>query len=475
MKIKNTHKSILLVFACWALLQSPVKAQQIVVPPSYVFFHGDSLDGFNWPLYLNASELKRFSNADLLIYLKRVETAYVHKKYTPLVYLSAAHSSNNSHRVTAASPCNNVDFEDGNYTNWNGDVGENDNSAAALTVNIAGIVTTGTDAATTACSYQTLVTTGTDPYGGFPMLDPGGGSYAVRLGSADINENYNWAACSNGTNDPGGTSVGEQIYQSYAVTTANAMFTYNYAVVLNDGGHTAGNMPYFRVEVLDNLGNPLPCLQYYIECSHGVPPAGFLTSALKGNADPASAVYYLPWTSNTLNLKPYIGTTVTIRFTAAGCTVGGHFGYAYVDATCSQVWPTVAKTCNTDILTAPPGGTAYSWTGPGVISGASSQTATANVSGTYTVVVTTGPGCTYILDTAITVPAPIVINTTSTPAICTASNGSASVTSVTGGTPPFTFSWNSGQTTSTINNITSGSYTVTVTDVNGCPQTATVN
>lgn len=46
-------------------------------------------------------------------------------------------------------------------------------------------------------------------------------------------------------------------------------------------------------------------------------------------------------------------------------------------------------------------------------------------------------------------------------------NGSASV-SVSGGVPPYTYSWSNGGTGATINNLPAGNYTVTVTDKTGC-------
>jgi hypothetical protein len=52
-------------------------------------------------------------------------------------------------------------------------------------------------------------------------------------------------------------------------------------------------------------------------------------------------------------------------------------------------------------------------------------------------------------------------------------NGTAIATVVFGGTAPFTYSWTSGSTKDTITNLAVGSYTVTVTDANGCPATAT--
>jgi len=71
----------------------------------------------------------------------------------------------------------------------------------------------------------------------------------------------------------------------------------------------------------------------------------------------------------------------------------------------------------------------------------------------------------------------IVVNelsatTASTPADCDASNGTATVTP--SGTAPYTYSWSNGGTTTTISNLASASYTVTVTDANNCSITETV-
>ena len=45
-------------------------------------------------------------------------------------------------------------------------------------------------------------------------------------------------------------------------------------------------------------------------------------------------------------------------------------------------------------------------------------------------------------------------------------DGSISVT-ITGGTAPYTYMWSTGATTSTVDNLPFGSYTVKVTDANG--------
>ncbi|SDB24873.1 SprB repeat-containing protein [Flavobacteriaceae bacterium MAR_2010_188] len=69
-----------------------------------------------------------------------------------------------------------------------------------------------------------------------------------------------------------------------------------------------------------------------------------------------------------------------------------------------------------------------------------------------------------------------IASTSSTDVICNGeSNGSATV-EATGGTPNYTYSWNSSpvQTTQTATNLSAGDYTVTVTDANGCIATETV-
>ncbi|MCX6271203.1 MAG: hypothetical protein NTU44_08310 [Bacteroidetes bacterium] len=55
-----------------------------------------------------------------------------------------------------------------------------------------------------------------------------------------------------------------------------------------------------------------------------------------------------------------------------------------------------------------------------------------------------------------------------TPAGCGQSNGSAMVTGVTHGTPPFIYTWSTGQQGASISNIPAGYYTVTVQDANSC-------
>lgn len=97
--------------------------------------------------------------------------------------------------------------------------------------------------------------------------------------------------------------------------------------------------------------------------------------------------------------------------------------------------------------------------------------------GTYTVVVQDANGLTDQLANLVIIEPPAInAGTSSTPADCGIPNGSAAV-SVTGGTPPYTYSWNTPTpvTTPTISNQLAGTYQVTITDANGCTEVVSVN
>ncbi len=101
------------------------------------------------------------------------------------------------------------------------------------------------------------------------------------------------------------------------------------------------------------------------------------------------------------------------------------------------------------------------------------QTATGLSGGTYTVTVMDNCGVTKTATATITEPAPLRDSISALGYItCNGGNGGWTSVGVRGGTYPYIYSWApGGSTLATISNLTAGSYTVTVTDQNGCSTT----
>jgi len=110
----------------------------------------------------------------------------------------------------------------------------------------------------------------------------------------------------------------------------------------------------------------------------------------------------------------------------------------------------------------------YNWS-----NGDLTQTITGLMAGTYTVTVTSTDGCSGTASAIITAPTPLNVSIQGVSTACTACIGTADAT-ISGGTPPYTFNWSNGVATEDVTGLCKGSYTLSVTDSNGCVQTASI-
>ncbi|WP_170110703.1 choice-of-anchor L domain-containing protein [Flavilitoribacter nigricans] len=91
--------------------------------------------------------------------------------------------------------------------------------------------------------------------------------------------------------------------------------------------------------------------------------------------------------------------------------------------------------------------------------------------GTYSVTVTDEFGCTTNSSIVLDELPPLTIDRDFTSALCAGNNSGYIDLKITGGTAPYTFSWNTGASSEDLNNLAAGNYQVTVTDANGCTAT----
>src|SRR5690606_15033413 len=122
---------------------------------------------------------------------------------------------------------------------------------------------------------------------------------------------------------------------------------------------------------------------------------------------------------------------------------------------------------NIELIVLPTGGTApYTWQidPPGPLQGSSS----------YIIEVTDNNGCSATKSGVTPPVSPLFTAATKTDeTVAGAADGTATVSAV-GGTRPYMFLWNTGDTTATISNLPPGDYTVTTTDAMDCSRIDTV-
>ncbi|MDF2434540.1 MAG: hypothetical protein JWP44_4171, partial [Mucilaginibacter sp.] len=219
--------------------------------------------------------------------------------------------SNTAFAQTGTCPLN-IDFEAGSFQNWQCYKGTTSSNGTT------NIITVNPTAPTAGVHEIIAKGTRVDPYGGFPVSAPDGSTYSVKLGNDGVN------------------SQAERISYLFTVplNQTDYVITYQYAVVLQDPGHPPSQQPRFTAKVFDLTTNT------YVTCgSFDYVATAALPGFLKAKTYASNQVIYKNWTPVSINLNGYQGHQLRLEFTTADCTVGGHFGYAYVDVnnSCSSL------------------------------------------------------------------------------------------------------------------------------------------
>lgn len=167
------------------------------------------------------------------------------------------------------------------------------------------------------------------------------------------------------------------------------------------------------------------------------------------------------------------GSYTVTATSSTGCTASTTINLTEPTAISITLTP-IQLTCfgsnNGAINTTVTGGSSpytYNWGG-----GIFTKNRTGLASGNYTVTVTDFKGCTATQTTFVPQPFQLSVTTVASPQACTGGPTGSVMSSVTGGTTPYSYWWGMGITTPDLLNVFSGNYTVTVTDGNGCSATA---
>ena len=274
-----------------------------------------------------------------------------------------------------------------------------------------------------------------------------------------------------------------------SVTQGTAPYTYqwsNGATTQNLSGVNSGT---YTVTVTDANGctqtltatvtQPAGSLSANLQSSQNVSCYGGANGSITINVSQGTAPYTYQWSNgaNTQNISGLSAGTYTVTVTDAnGCieTLSANItepqGALSVSLQSSQNISCFGGN-NGSIQLTVNAGTApytYNWN-----NGATTQNLSNLTAGTYSVMVTDANGCTETQTVTLTQPqGALQISVASSQQVnCYNGNDGQITVNVIQGTPPYSYSWNNGATGSTITGLAAGTYTVTVTDANGCTET----
>nr|MCU0347980.1 hypothetical protein [Saprospiraceae bacterium] len=174
-------------------------------------------------------------------------------------------------------------------------------------------------------------------------------------------------------------------------------------------------------------------------------------------------------TPSIINLAPG-NYTVTVtdgnNCTASQTVTVASFSCAGFGANMASTNPSCNGGSNGTATATPSGGASpfnYVWS-----TGATTSSISGLTAGSYTVSVTDQSGCVVTGNVSLVSPSALNLAVQQTAIPCNGSNLAGATVNVTGGTPGYTYVWSNGGTGASQNNLPAGSYTISVTDANGC-------
>jgi large repetitive protein len=214
--------------------------------------------------------------------------------------------------------------------------------------------------------------------------------------------------------------------------------------------------------------------QTNVACNGG--STGTTTVSVSGGVSPYTYVWSNADTSATTSGLA-VGTYTVTTTDANGCTSTASATITEPTAVIATISSQVNVLCNggangsaTASATGGTGLTTYLWS-----NAATGATASGLAAGSYTVTATDSNGCTSTATATITEPAVLVSTASLTNnALCNGGASGAATVAATGGTPNYTYSWSNGAILATAAGLTAGTYSVTITDANGCTDSSSV-
>ncbi len=262
-------------------------------------------------------------------------------------------------------------------------------------------------------------------------------------------------SCNGGSNGAVTVSAagGTTPYTGTGNFTGKSANTYSYTVT-DANGCTAGtsavvSQPSSALSASSSVTN--------VSCNGGA--NGTVTVSAAGGTTPYTGTGN--FTGKSANTYNY---TVT---DANGCTAGTSAVVSQPAAALSASSSVTNVSCNggsngSVVVSATGGTTPY--TGTGTFNNKSA--------GNYSYTVTDANGCTASTSATVNQPEALSVTGSVTNISCASQNTGGITTAVTGGTQAYSYSWNTGATTSGISSQPAGNYTVTVTDANNCTASA---